>query len=90
MKLEISLDQYLLTIDVHAYEKAPALGKWADSDQDCYGYDDLDYTVESVIELDEDDIPYDLSQEQIDEMLRGLEHIVERKVIEMLEDQADY
>lgn len=90
MKLEINIDQYLFTIDIHAYEKVEGLGKWADSDWDCYGCEELDYTVESVIELDEDEIPYYLTQDQIEKLVKENGSVLEAEIIKMLENDSEY
>ena len=59
MKYLVEIDNIILTCDIHSYiKKSPDFSSW-ESDLDYYGYEELEFTVESAIELDEDGIPYD-------------------------------
>ena len=55
MKYEIGIDNIILTCDVHSYEVVSPQGMTADDDWDAFGYADLEFTVESALELDADD-----------------------------------
>ncbi len=68
MRFDIQIDNLIITADVHAYEKSN-------------GYVDLDYTIERVLELDEDDIPYALDSKESDAILCGLEDVVKAKLM---------
>lgn len=80
MRFDIQIDNLIITADVHAYVKVEPKGKWADSDWDYYGYEELDYTIERVLELDEDDVPFDLTIRESDAILCGLEDVVKTKL----------
>jgi hypothetical protein len=88
MRFDIQIDNLIITADVHAYEvKSP--DPWADNDWDYYGYETLDYTIERVLELDEDDIPYSLSNKESDAILCGLENVVKAKLMLEIERENE-
>jgi len=72
MEYTISIDNLIITADVHAYETSS-------------GYKEIEYTIERVLELDEDDIPYALDSKESDDILCGLEDVVKTKLIEAIE-----
>ncbi len=76
MDYTISIDNLIITADVHAYEKSN-------------GYVDLDYTIERVLELDEDDIPYALDSKESDAILCGLEDVVKTKLMLEIEREKE-
>lgn len=76
MRYDIQIDNLIITADVHAYEKSS-------------GYVDLDYTIERVLELDEDDIPYDLTIKESDAILCGLEDVVKTKLMLEIERESE-
>jgi len=73
MKHIIEIDNLIITADVHAYEVwgASANGPLCD----------IEYTIERVLELDEDDIPYVLDSKESDAILCGLENVVKTKLM---------
>ena len=76
MRYDIQIDNLIITADVHAYEKSN-------------GYVDLDYTIERVLELDEDMIPYDLTIKESDAILCGLEDVVKTKLMLEIERENE-
>ena len=76
MQFTIQIDNLIITADVHAYEKSS-------------GYVDLDYTIERVLELDEDDIPYELDSKESDAILCGLENVVKTKLMLEIERENE-
>jgi hypothetical protein len=72
MQFVIEIDNLIITADVHAYETSG-------------GYHDIEYTIERVLELDEDDVPYDLSTVQAGEVLKSLGELIEKRLIEQIE-----
>lgn len=68
MEYIITIDNLIITADVHAYEKSS-------------GYVDLDYTIERVLELDEDNTPSELTIKESDAILCGLEDVVKTKLM---------
>lgn len=88
MRYEICIDNLIITVDVHAYVvKSP--DPWADNDYDYYGYEELEYTIERVLELDEDDVPYDLDSKESDAILCGLEDVVKTKLMLEIERENE-
>ena len=76
MRYDIQIDNVIITADVHAYEKSN-------------GYEELDYTIERVLELDEDLIPFDLTIKESDAILCGLEDIVKTKLMLEIERESE-
>lgn len=54
MIFTINIDSYDFTVEVTNYVNQPAMGKWADSGWDCYGYEEVAFNVLSVLDTDED------------------------------------
>lgn len=76
MRYDIQIDNLIITADVHAYEKSS-------------GYVDLDYTIEHVLELDEDNIPFELTIKESDAILCGLENVVKTKLMLEIERENE-
>lgn len=54
MIFTINIDSFEFTVEVTNYVNQPAMGKWASSDWDCYGYEEVAFNVLSVLDTDED------------------------------------
>lgn len=76
MRYDIQIDNLIITADVHAYDKSS-------------GYVDIEYTIERVLELDEDDIPYVLDSKDSDAILCGLENVVKTKLMLEIERENE-
>lgn len=76
MRYEICIDNLIITADVHAYEKSN-------------GYHDIDYTIERVLELDEDNLPFDLTIKESDAILCELENVVKTKLMLEIERENE-
>lgn len=81
MRYDICIDNLIITADVHAYEVwgASANGPLCD----------IEYTIERVLELDEDDIPYALDSKESDAILCGLENVVKNKLMLEIERENE-
>lgn len=91
MRYEIGIDNILLTCDIHSYiKKSPDFNSW-ESDWDYYGMDELEFTVESALELDEDGIPYDLSSTEIDKLMahEWFVKLVEKEILKIIEAEKE-
>ena len=91
MKQIVEIDNIILTCDVHSYiKKSPDFNSW-ESDLDYYGYEDLEFTVENALELDEDGIPYDLSSTEIDKLMADERFVklVEKELIKIIEAEKE-
>ena len=91
MKQIVEIDNIILTCDIHSYiKKSPDFNSW-ESDVDYYGYEELEFTVESAIELDEDGIPYDLSSKEIDKLMADewFVKLLEKELIMALQAEAE-
>lgn len=91
MKVEIAIDNIILTCDIHSYIKKSPDFNTLDSDWDAKGYEDLEFTVESALELDEDGIPYDLSSTEIDKLMADewFVKLVEKELIKIIEAEKE-
>lgn len=91
MKYEIGIDNIILTCDIHSYlKKSPDFNSW-ESDWDYYGYEELEFTVESALELDEDGIPYDLSSTEVDKLMADewFVKLVEKEILKIIEAEKE-
>jgi hypothetical protein len=76
MEFTIQIDNLIITADVHAYETSS-------------GYRDLEYTIERVLELDEDNLPFELTMKESDAILSGLENVVKAKLMLEIERENE-
>lgn len=91
MRYEIGIDNIILTCDIHSYiKKSPDFNSW-ESDVDYHGRDELEFTVESALELDEDNIPYGLSVDEIDKLMTDewFVKVVEKELIKIIEAEKE-
>lgn len=81
MRYDIQIDNLIITADVHAYEVwgASANGPLCD----------IEYTIERVLELDEDNVPFDLTIKESDAILCGLEDVVKTKLMLEIERENE-
>lgn len=87
MRQIVEIDNIILTCDIHSYiKKSPDFTSW-ESDLDYNGYTELEFTVESALELDEDGIPYDLSSTEINKLTADewFVKLVEKELITALQ-----
>ena len=89
MRYEIVIDNIILTCDVHSFTRSVPDFNTDSSDWDSYGLGEFEFTVESVIELDEDDLPYDLSKKEIDKLMadEGFVNMVEARLVKLLNEK---
>lgn len=91
MKTTVSIDNIILTCDIHSYiKKSPDFNTF-DSDWDAKGYEDLEFTVESALELDEDGLRFDLSSNEIDKLMADewFVKLVEKELTKIIEKENE-
>lgn len=91
MKQIIEIDNIILICDIHSYvKKSPDFNSW-ESDFDYYGYEDLEFTVESALELDEDGLPFDLSSKEIDKLMADewFVKLIEKEILKIIEAEKE-
>lgn len=91
MKVEICIDNIILTCDIHRYiNKSPDFNK-LDSDWDAEGYEELEFTVERALELDEDGLPFDLSSTEIDKLMADewFVKLVEEEILKIIKAEKE-
>mgnify|MGYP006979412521 CR=1 FL=1 len=76
MQFTIQIDNLIITADVHAYETSS-------------GYRDIEYTIERVLEIDEDNLPFELTIKESDAILCGLENVVKTKLMLEIERENE-
>lgn len=91
MRYEIGIDNIILTCDIHSYEVVSPQGMTADDDWDAFGYTELEFTVESALELDEDGLPFDLSSTEIDKLMADewFVKLVEKEILKIIEAEKE-
>lgn len=94
MKQIVEIDNIILTCDIHSYiKKSPDFNTLdSDCDWDAKGYEELEFTVESALELDEDGLPFDLSPTEIDKLMADewFVKLVEKELIKIIEAEKEY
>lgn len=91
MKTTVSIDNIILTCDIHSYiNKSPDFNSW-ESDVDYHGYEEIEFTVESALELDEDGLPFDLGSKEIDKLMADewFVKLVEKEVLKIIEAEKE-
>ena len=91
MKHIVSIDNIILTCDIHSYiKKSSDFSSW-ESDSDYYGYKELEFTVERALELDEDGLPFDLSSTEIDKLMTDewFVKLVEKEILKIIEAERE-
>lgn len=91
MRQIVEIDNIILTCDIHSYIKKSPDFNTLDSDWDAKGYEELDFTVESALELDEDGIPFDLSSTEIDKLMADewFVKLVEKEILKIIEAEKE-
>lgn len=91
MRYEIGIDNIILTCDIHSYIKKSPDFNTLDSDWNAKGYEELDFTVESALELDEDGLPFDLSSTEIDKLMahEWFVKLVEKEILKIIEAEKE-
>lgn len=91
MRLEIAIDNIVMVCEVHSYVKINPNFDSTASDLDYYGYEELEFTVESALELDEDGLPFDLSSTEIDKLMADewFVKLVEKELIMAFQAEAE-
>lgn len=91
MKQIVEIDNIILTCDVHSYIKKSLDFNMLDSDWDAKGYEELEFTVESALELDEDGLPFDLSSTEIDKLMADewFVKLVEKEILKIIEAEKE-
>ena len=91
---EIYIDSYTFYISVTDYVNVPAQGKWASSDVDCYGYEEVEWICTAIEDCDEDENVVELSAEEVKAVISEYSDLIEEKLLEeirgMRDDDFDY
>ena len=88
MDFRIEYDQYIFHVEVIHYAYQKPLGKWADSDVDCYGYEDLEWQCTAVEETLEDNSVVETTVD-IDQYSDQYSDYIESQLLEMIHDAKD-
>lgn len=86
--LEIYMDSYTFHINITHYFNQPPMGKWADSDVDCYGYTDIDWECTAVETYDEENDQIKLTEQQEKDIVSEYSELIEEKLLEIMKDEA--
>ena len=87
--LEIYIDIYTFHINITHYFNQPPMGRWADSDVDCYGYTDLEWECTSVETYDEDGDEIKLTEQQEKDIVSEYSELIEEKVLVQIAEMQD-
>ena len=87
--LEIYIDIYTFHINITHYFNQPPMGRWADSDVDCYGYIDLEWKCTAVETYDEDGDEIKLTEQQEKDIVSEYSELIEEKVLVQIAEMQD-
>ena len=86
----VYLDDYEFNCTVTYYVNQPAQGKWADSDWDCYGYEEIEFDVDSVfVYNDEGDLVEILDKGEKDSIISEYVDRIEDKILEEIREEVE-
>ena len=86
---ELYIDSFTFFVNVIGYHHQPPLGPSADSDWDCYGYEEIDWTCAAIEDCDEDGNVVELSVEEVKAVISEYSDLIEEKLLEIMKDEAD-
>lgn len=91
MKHILEIDNIILTCDIHSYIKKSPDFNTDSSDWDARGYEEIEFSVESALELDEDGLPFDLSSKEIDKLMADewFVKLVEKEILKIIEAEKE-
>ena len=87
--LEIYIDIYTFHINITHCFNQPPMGRWADSDVDCYGYTDVEWVCTAVETYDEDGDPVQLTEQQEKDIVSEYSELIEEKVLIQIAEMRD-
>lgn len=89
---EIYIDSFTFFVNVTGYWHQPAQGPSADSDWDCWGYEEIEWEITKIIGCDENGLEWYVGTEEID--ISEYSEYIEDKLLELIrelkEDDFDY
>ena len=89
-EISVYLDDYEFNCTITSYVNQPALGEWADSDWDCYGYEELEFDVDSVFVYDDEgDLVEILDKGEKDSIIGDYVDRIESKILEEIREEAE-
>ena len=80
---EIYIDTLTFSIKVQSYTNQPAQGPQADSDWDCYGYEEIEWDCTGVTDCDEDGDEVSVNLD-----VEAYADLIEEKLLEILKEDA--
>lgn len=88
--IEVLLDEYELTVEVHSVTDVKGDSSTWDSDFDFYGYREIEFDVVSGTETDEDGNEAELTKEQLAELQDKHCDTIEQKLWDHFEGMNDH
>lgn len=89
-EISVYLDDYEFNCIVTNYVNQPAQGKWADSDWDAEGYEELEFDVDSVFVYNENgDLVEILDKVDKDSIINEYVDRIESKILEEIREEAE-
>ena len=81
---ELYIDSFTFFVNVTGYHHQPALGPSADSDWDCFGYTEIDWECNQVLDCDEDGNEFETTVD-----IAEYSELIEEKLLEIMKDEAE-
>ena len=87
----VDLDDYSFDTEITYYISVPAQGKWADSDWDAMGYEEIEWNCITAFEYNEEGDLVPLTDEDKKSVVEQYSDRIEDKLLEeMREQEEDY
>lgn len=89
-QFSIDIDDYIFHCVINGYTYQPPMGKWADSDWDAEGYEELEFDVDSVfVYNDEGDLVEILDKVEKENIISDYVDRIESKILEEIREEAE-
>lgn len=88
--ISVYLDDYEFNCTITSYVNQPAQGKWADSDWDCYGYEEVEFNVDSVFVYNDDgNLCEVINKVEKENIIGDYVDRIESKILEDIREEAE-
>lgn len=91
-EISVYLDEYEFNCTITSYVNQPALGPWkADNPDDCYGYEEVEFDVDSVFVYNDDDgnLCEVIDKVEKENIISDYVGRIEGKILEEIREEAE-
>ena len=89
-EISVCLDDYEFNCTITSYVNQPAQGESADSDWDCYGYEEVEFDVDSVFVYNDDgNLCEVINKVEKEDIISDYMDRIENKILEEIREEAE-